>query len=67
MVLHVHVDEQGQVVRSRVEQGSGNPHIDEAALHAVRATAFQPYRADGTATAVTMVLPMHVPFVERRR
>jgi len=67
VVLHVHVDAQGAVVRTRIEQSSGNPRIDEAAMHALRTARFEPYRFGGTAEAATLVLPMHVPFAERTR
>lgn len=48
------IDENGQVVAARVEQGSGHPLLDEAALRAVRSLRSLP--AD---TPREMVLPVH--------
>ncbi len=60
-VLVAHVDAQGQVVRSRVEESSGHARVDEAAKIALLDARFAPYVVDGTPQAVTVVMPMHVP------
>ena len=67
VVLRVLVDETGKVVRSTVDQSSGNANLDEALLHKMRETRFEPHLVDGNAVPVTVVAPMHVPFKERRR
>lgn len=59
VVLRMHVDETGQVLRSAVLESSGHANLDEAALHAARTARFVPHRIDGTAAAVTVVAPMH--------
>lgn len=60
-VLVVHVDADGRAVRSRVEQSSGHPRVDEAAKIALLDARFAPYVVDGTPQAVSVVMPMHVP------
>ena len=59
VVLRMHVDETGQVVRSAVMQSSGHANLDEAALHAARTARFAPHRIGGVPTAVTVLAPMH--------
>ena len=60
-VLRAHIDEAGSVLRAAVLESCGNGDLDEAALHALRAMRFEPYGGAGTPTAVTLVLPVHVP------
>lgn len=60
-VLVVHVDAEGKALRSRVEQPSGLPRLDEAAKVAVLHARFAPYVVDGTAQAVSVVMPFRVP------
>lgn len=59
VVLRMHVDETGQVLRSAILESSGHANLDEAALHAARTARFAPHRIAGEATAVTVVAPMH--------
>lgn len=59
VVLRMHVDETGQVLRAAVLESSGHANLDEAALHAARTARYAPHRIDGVATAVTVVAPMH--------
>lgn len=59
VVLRMHVDETGQVLRAAVLESSAHANLDEAALHAARIARFVPHRIDGVATAVTVVAPMH--------
>lgn len=61
VVLVAHVDAQGRVVRSRVEQSSGLPRVDEAAKISLLDARFAPYVASGGVEAVSVVMPMHVP------
>lgn len=65
VVVVVHVDAEGQPVRWRLEQSSGNARIDEAGLHSIRAARFAPYLVDGKPQEVTVVAPMHFPFADR--
>ncbi|GAB1389045.1 MAG: hypothetical protein AMXMBFR78_36430 [Rubrivivax sp.] len=60
-VLRAHIDEAGSVLRVAVLESCGNGDLDEAALHALRAMHFEPYGSAGAPTAVTLVLPVHVP------
>lgn len=60
-VLRAHIDEAGSVLRAAVLESCGNGDLDEAALHALRAMSFEPYVSAGVPTAVTLVLPVHVP------
>lgn len=47
VTLRVELDEQGQVTRAAVATGSGFPHLDEAALSAVKTWRCAPPRRDG--------------------
>ncbi len=60
-VLRVHVGTDGKVVRAVLFKSSGNPDLDEAALHAMRPMVFSPFVADGPAIDVTLLVPVHVP------
>jgi protein TonB len=48
--VRIFLDEQGQVIAARIEQGSGYPLLDQAALRAARALRSLP--ADGLEEAV---------------
>ena len=60
-VLRVHVGADGKVARVVLIKSSGNPDLDEAALHAMRPMVFSPFAADGPAIDVTLLVPVHVP------
>lgn len=60
-VLVAHIDAQGKVVRTRIEESSGHARIDEAAKLALLDARFAPYMVDGTPQAVTVVMPFRVP------
>lgn len=60
-VLKVHLSAEGGVVRIALLESCGNPDLDEAAIHAMRVMRFKPYTFGGTATAVTLLVPVHVP------
>lgn len=67
VVLQVHVDADGQVLRVRVAESSGNPALDAAALQAMQALRFDPYGGQGAAQAVTVMATMRFPFYDRPR
>lgn len=69
VVLRLHVDETGQVLRWAVLESSGHANLDEAARDAAREARFAPHRIDGMATPVTVVAPMHfgVPAARNRQ
>ena len=65
VTLLVHVNAQGRPVRWKVEESSGNPRLDEAAMHTMREARFAPHIVDGIAREVTVVAKLHYPFKER--
>lgn len=60
-VLRAHIGPDGNVARVALLESSGNPDLDEASLHGMRAMQFRPYTFGGTPIAVTLVAPVHVP------
>ena len=60
-ILRVHITTEGTVARAVLLETSGNPDLDEASLHAMRAMRFKPYTFGGVPTEVTLVAPVHVP------
>jgi TonB family protein len=60
-ILRAHVSEQGEVTKATLLESCGNADMDEASLHALRATKFEPHRINGVPTEVTLVLPVHLP------
>jgi TonB family protein len=60
-ILRAHVSEQGEITKATLLESCGNADMDEASLHALRATKFEPYRVNGVPAAVTLVLPVHLP------
>lgn len=52
------VDETGHAVSVVVHQSSGRPRLDEAAKRAVMEALFKPYREDGRAVQVYVVVPV---------
>ncbi|MEK8028843.1 energy transducer TonB [Pseudaquabacterium rugosum] len=63
VVLKLHVDEQGKVVKTVILESNGTPRMDGAALGAMRKMKFLPYTLDGIATPVTVIAPMHFPAI----
>lgn len=63
VVLKLHVNESGDVVRTAVFESSGLPKVDGAAQGAMRKMTFRPYTVGGVATPVTVIAPMHFPAV----
>ena len=59
LLMRVHVDTEGKVVRASLLESSGNGRLDQAALTAVYVSRFVPFVEDGKAVAVTAVGPMH--------
>lgn len=39
----------------------GNPDLDEASLPGMREMKFEPYTVDDEPTAVSLVVPIHIP------
>lgn len=60
-VLKVHVDKDGNVRRVWVEQTSGSPGHDRAAMKAMKTQRFEPHLVDGEPAAVTLVVPLDLP------
>lgn len=60
-VVKAHIDEAGAVQRVALVTSCGNGEIDEAAILALRDMRFQPYLGSGVPTAVTLLLPVHIP------
>jgi protein TonB len=67
VVLLVHVDAEGQPLRWKVQESSGNPRLDEAALHTMRNARFVPHRVAGAAREVTVVARFNYPFKDTGR
>ncbi|MBT3068315.1 energy transducer TonB [Rhodoferax sp. U11-2br] len=60
-ILQAHINAEGTVAKTALLASCGNPDLDEASLHAMRAMQFQPYTLDGAPIEVTLVVPIHVP------
>ena len=58
VLVRVRVDEQGRPEQAVLQQSSGSPRLDEAALAAVAATRFKPYREGGAARPFWVVMPL---------
>lgn len=67
VVIVSHVDKEGRVVKSKIQQPSGAHHVDEAALLGMRSARFQPYSPDGEPVEVSVVIPMHLNRDDVRR
>lgn len=52
------VDEHGRALDAVVQQSSGRPRLDDAARKAVMEALFKPYREDGKAERVYVVVPV---------
>lgn len=61
VVLRLHVDDNGNVVRAAVLESGGTPRMDGAALGAMRKMRFAPFVENGRAIAVTVLVPLHFP------
>ena len=59
LLMRVHIDEEGKVVRASLLESSGNGRLDQAALKAVYVSRFVPFVEDGQPVAVTAAGPMH--------
>ena len=59
VVLRVTIDRAGQVSDVAVMQSSGSGALDEAAITAIRQTAFKPYRENGMAKPAAADVPFH--------
>lgn len=60
-LLRVHVAANGSVDRIHLLASCGNADLDEASIHAMREMKFIPFIVDTTPTAVTLLVPVHVP------
>lgn len=58
VMVRVLVDEKGHALDVSVQQSSGKPRLDEAAKKAVLEALFKPYREDGKAEQVYVVVPV---------
>lgn len=58
VALLVTIGTDGRVTRATVQQSSGYPALDEAAVHAVQSGQCQPYREDGRPTIVETLQPI---------
>ena len=58
VLVRVRVDEQGRPEQAVLQQSSGSPRLDEAALAAVAATRFKPYREGSVARPFWVVMPL---------
>lgn len=67
VILLLHLARDGTVVRAKVEQSSGAPHVDERALLTMREARFLPYEVDGQPQEVSLILPVHLPADDVRR
>ena len=65
VVLLVRVDKQGYVLSVRVDQGSGNEELDQAALWIGEQMLFEPAQAGGEAVAALVRVPVTFDLVER--
>jgi len=59
VVLRVTIDRAGQVSDVAVMQSSGSGALDQAAITAIRQTAFKPYRENGIAKPAAADIPFH--------
>ena len=59
VVLRVFLDEQGRVTNALVNQSSGSPRLDEAALQAVRRWQCRPATRDGQAAPAVALQPFN--------
>ena len=59
VVLRVTIDRAGQVSDVAVMQSSGSGALDQAAITAIRQTAFKPYRENGMAKPAAADIPFH--------
>jgi protein TonB len=59
VVLRVFLDEQGRVTNAVVNQSSGSPQLDEAALQAVRRWQCRPATRDGQAAPAVALQPFN--------
>jgi protein TonB len=57
-MLRVHVLADGHIGDVRVEHSAGHPHLDQAAMEAVRRWRFEPARRGADAVAVWVLLPV---------
>lgn len=65
VVLLVDIGADGLVATAVVDQSSGNPRLDEAALAAIRKARFKPYMRNGVAYPARAKVPFD--FVKRER
>jgi len=61
VVIRLHINSDGEVVKARLMKTCGNADLDEIALHATRHTKFSPYEEAGTSKEVTLILPISIP------
>lgn len=57
--VHIWLDENGEIVQSRIGQSSGYPGLDEAALRVVKIMRFTPAQNRDRAVRVIVNLPVH--------
>ena len=60
-ILRAHIALEGTAAQVSLLESCGNPDLDEASIHALRAMRFKPHLSAGTPTEATLVLPVHVP------
>jgi periplasmic protein TonB len=58
VIMRVLVDTTGRPAQVSVQQSSGHPALDEAAVSAVRASLLRPYSENGVAQAVWVLMPI---------
>ncbi len=63
VVLRMHVDEEGKVKKSIIQESSGNTEIDGAAKRAMRKMTFFPYIDASGPIPVTVITPIHFPAI----
>ena len=63
VLLRVRVNEQGRIEAVSLQRSSGSRLLDQAAQQQIRTALFEPYREQGVAQAVFVLVPLH--YVER--
>lgn len=58
-MLRVLINQEGKPERVEVQTSSGSARLDDAARQAVLRALFQPYREDGKALSVFVVVPIN--------
>ena len=59
VLLRVQVNEQGRIEAVSLQRSSGSRLLDQAAQQQIRTALFEPYREQGVAQAVFVLVPLH--------